>query len=316
MRREKKEISSKKIGVGILAAFMAVTFMLGVYTIQEGTVGVVDTFGEYDTEAVYAGLHVKIPFVQGVTVMDTKLQTINYVGFNRIPDEDVGDGVTQRKRISILDSKNLPIGIDVTVQFRPDPSRMSEILSIYGKNYLDKKVNSLNRSSIRDSASGYSAETIAVNRTEMGIAMQTNLTNSYAKIPMFILEKVALRDIILPDVINSKVIAVQEAKQEEQRLTQVEKQAEVNKRIAEINANKTAEVARITASGQANANIEIATGKATAIKLVSTERAAANDRINKTLTPMLVQQNWVQQWNGIQPTHQLASDANMFLNIK
>ncbi len=274
------------------------------YMVKDGTAGVVSTFGKFDDEESLPGLHFKIPVVQSVDIKDIKMQTVNYRGGQQLEDSDPKDGVTQRPRVTILDSKNLPIGIDISVQYTPDASRMSDILRDYGHNYFDKKINPIIRDVVRDVASGYDAEDVSKSRGQIGAAMKSKLVETFAGLP-FALNEVALRDLVLPDIIREKVVAVQEAKQEEQRLAMVEKQAEVNKKIAIINAEKQAAERVIQAKGEAEAILEKATAQARANKMVSA-----------SLSPILVQQNWVEQWNGVQPQYMLGSDANMLMSIK
>ncbi len=95
----------------VMLAFMAV------YTIESGNVGVLSTFGKYDPEEKEPGLHLKLPFVQTVKVFDVRLQTVNYKSAKDLPDQG---GVINKPAIEVLDNKNLPIGVELTVQFTPD----------------------------------------------------------------------------------------------------------------------------------------------------------------------------------------------------
>ena len=36
----------------------------------------------------------------------------------------------------------------------------------------------------------------------------------------------------------------------------------------------------------------------------------------QTLTPMLLQQMWIDKWDGVMPTTQLGSGANVMYNVK
>ena len=290
----------------VLLLVAGFAFWSSFYMVKDGTAGVVSTFGKFNDEESLPGLHFKIPFVQTVEIKDIKMQTVNYRGQSAAGyDEDTRarDGVYQRPRVTILDSKNLPIGIDISVQYTPDATRMSEILRDYGHNYFDKKINPIIRDVVRDVASGYDAEDVSKNRAQIGMAMKSKLTEAFDGLP-FNLNEVALRDLILPDIIREKVVAVQEAKQEEQRLAMVEKQAEVNKKIAIINAEKQAAERVIQAKGEAEAIL----AKADA-------QAKANEMVAASLSPILVQQNWVDQWNGVQPKYMLGDKANMLLSM-
>lgn len=274
------------------------------YVVKDGTVGVISTFGKFNDNESLSGLHFKIPIIQDVEIKDVKMQTVNYRGDQREDDSAPRDGVTQRPRVTILDSKNLPIGIDISIQFTPEAARMSDILRDYGHNYFDKKINPIIRDAVRDVASGYDAEDISKSRGEIGLAMKSKLTEAFDGLP-FLLNDVALRDLVLPQIIREKVIAVQEAKQEEQRLAMVEKQAEVNKKIAIINAEKQAAERVIQAKGEAEAIL----AKAEA-------QSEANKKVSASLSSILVQQNWVDKWDGVQPKYMLGEKTNMLMQVK
>ena len=151
---------------------MAAILLFGVwssfYIVRDGTVGVVSTFGKFNDEESEPGLHFKIPLIQSVDIHDIKMQTVNYKGDTQgntkkgflSSASDSRDGVTQRPRVTILDSKNLPIGIDISVQFTPVANRMAEIMREFGHNYFDKKINPIIRDVVRDVASGYDAEDV------------------------------------------------------------------------------------------------------------------------------------------------------------
>lgn len=295
--------------------FAIILFFSTVFTIQEGTVGVKSTFGEYSEVELTAGIQFKLPIIQAVQIKDIKMQTVNYTGAHRVEDLDVHDGVSQRSRISILDNKNLPLGFELSIQFTPKAEEMSYILATYGHNYFDKKINPIIRDTVRDVASGYLAETVSQKRTEIGNKLKDELTLAFKELP-FILNEAALRDIKLPDVIKAKVIAVQEAKQEEQRLDMVEKQAIVTKKIDIINAEKAAAVKVLDAAAIAESVELIAQGRAKAILIQSAAKAKGNKLVSASLSDKLIRQNWVQQWKGQVPTHILGSEANLLLGVK
>ena len=257
------------------------------YTVKDGMVGVVSTFGKYNDNEAQPGWHWKMPFVQTVDFKDVRMKTVNYIGQQETGDDEAG--LSGRPRISILDVKNLPIGIDLTIQYTPDKESMSDILRTYGHNYFEKKLNPIVRAVTRDVASKYEAENIAKERENIGRQITVELSKEFEKLP-FELNQVALRNIVLPEIVARKIKEVQEAKQEEQRLEMAEKQAVVNKRIEIINAQRQAEV-----------KIEQARGIAESIKVRSIEQANANKRVAASLTPLLVKQNQIEQWNGTVP---------------
>ncbi len=150
-------------GIWVVAGLVliAVVFM-SVYTIESGTVGVLSTFGKYDPDEMEPGLHLKIPFIQSVRVFDVRLQTVNYKSVKDLPDKG---GVINKPAIQVLDNKNLPIGVELTVQYTPDRNEAAEILAQFGKNYFEKLINPIVRDVVRDVIGKYQAEKIAADRT-------------------------------------------------------------------------------------------------------------------------------------------------------
>jgi regulator of protease activity HflC (stomatin/prohibitin superfamily) len=287
----KSGIKYTAIAGAVFVGLVSLSAALGsFYTIQDGRVGVLNHLGKYDDDEKMPGWHWKLPFIQDVIEMDAKLQTVNYK-YNNGGYGKISEGLYVMPRISILDNKNLPIGIDITIQYIPVKEDMSDILRTYGPNYLEKKINAVVRDVVRDVASGYNAENIAKDRGVIGEQMKVKLDEEFANLP-FILNAVALRAIDLPEIVDKKIKEVQEAKQEEQRLEMKEKQATVNKRIAIIKAEQVEQQKIIEARGQAQALLEVATAEAEAIRMKG-ESLKQN--------PEVIQLNAVQQWDGILP---------------
>lgn len=288
-------------GVTIIIAALFILGWMSFFTIRDGYVGVKTTFGEFAAEPSMPGINAKIPFIQGVIKMDTKIQTVTYKGPQDLED---GDGLINKPAITVLDNKNLPIGVEMTIQYRPKAEEMPGILRNYGKNYFDKAINPVIRDVVRDIAGSYEAETVAQKRAEIGAAITMELQNKFSELP-FILGEVALRNLALPPSVLNKIQQVQEAKQEEQRLSMVEKQAEVNKRIEIINAEREAEKRIIEAKA-----------KAEAILAVANAQSAANRKLAASLTQLLVKQQAVDKWDGKYPTTLMSDDTGVLLNMQ
>lgn len=90
-----------------------------------------------------------------------------------------------------------------------------------------------------------------------------------------------------------------------------------------INAKNNAVQAALTAENQvqtatAQAKIKVAKAQGDAEALLTNARAEAesNKLRQSTLTPMLLQQQWIERWNGALPTTQLANGANTMYGLK
>ncbi len=194
--------------LSLIAILLIIIFSLfsATYTIEAGTVGILSTFGKYQEEPVRPGLHLKIPLMQKVRVLDIKLlQSANYIGRQDQPDKR---GVINKPHISVLDNKNLPIGIDLTVMYTPMADQASNILGKYGVNYFDKLINPNIRDVVRDVVGKYPAEQIPADRTKISGELKTLIGHKFAKMP-FTLNEVSLRNIQLPQIVLKKVEEVQ-----------------------------------------------------------------------------------------------------------
>lgn len=288
------------IGIGVLVFvlyFASSSVISAMYTIQSGTVGVLVTFGKFSEDIKQPGLHFKFPFIQNVKIFDMKMQTANYLGRESAQEDD---GVTNRQQIEVLDSKSLPIGIELSVQYTPVTSKAGFILERYGRNYFEKLVNPLIRNIVRDVIGKYQAEDIAVKRSEIGVELRMQLTKEFENLP-FELNNVSLRNINLPPVILKKIEEVQLAKQEEQRLTMIEQQAKKNQEIKTIEANTR--LIEVTTQAKADADkkrIE-ADARAYQITAEADATAKANQLIAASITAELINYRSIDKWSGHYP---------------
>lgn len=281
------------------------------YTIKSGTVGVVATFGEFGREVSQPGLHYKVPFVQSVYVFDVKMQTANYKGGR---DQGSMQGLYIKPHIEVLDAKNLPIGIELSVQFTPIGERANVILEKYGNNYYEKLINPLVRNVVRDVVGGYLAEDIANKRGEIGKQIIIMLNKSFEKTP-FMLNNVALRNIKLPAIVLKKIEEVQLAKQEEQRLGMVEKQARKEQEIKTIKANT--KLIEVTTQARAEADKQRigADARAYQIEKEAEAVASANSMIAKSISQQLIDYKAIERWSGNYPSTLMGGDQGVILRL-
>jgi len=271
---------------GIVALVVLSTMLGSFYTIESGKVGVIQTFGKYNETVSLPGLHWKRPFIDTVVEQDVKLQTVNYVGGEDDLDES---GIINKPHLDVLDAKNVAYDIEATVTFTPVAEKMPHILTTYGANYYDKRLNPIVRDVVRDVGGKYNVETIADHRDAINTEIRERLAKEFDALP-FTFDNAVLRKISLPSNIMAKITAVQEAKQEEERLKIVNRQAEQQKAITITNAE--AEKAKIVIAAQADAEATLTRAEA---------QARASRKIAESLTPLLVQQNQVERWNGTVP---------------
>lgn len=296
----------KAIVVGILLIVVISLVSSSYYTVNSGTVGVLATFGKYSESVKMPGLHFKIPVLQKLNVVDIKLQTANYFGNRDLPDKD---GVINRPGLKVLENKSLPISIEMSVQFNPIPSDSYIILGEYGLNYFDKLINPLVRDVVRNVIGRYNAEDIAQERSKIGVEINIELTTRFKTLP-FKITNIALRNIQLPEIVLKKVKEVQLAKQEEQRLAMVEKQAMKEQHIKTIQAKTKLIEVTTRAKGDAEKKRIEADAKAYQIEKEAEAIAKSNKLIAASVTKELITYRSIDKWDGSYPKMMLSGGAN------
>lgn len=290
---------SRSMRTWLVIAFAVIVLLsMSVFTLESGTVGVLSTFGRYDPQEKQPGLHLKVPFIQSVHVFDVRLHTVNY---KSTKDELDQSGVVNKPAIEVLDNKNLPIGVELTVQYTPHQDQAAEILTRYGANYFEKLINPIVRDVVRDVIGKYQAEKIAADRTAIANEIRAALGDKFRELP-FQFHDVAMRNIVLPQIVLKKIEEVQLAKQEEQRLEMVEKQAEKNQKIKTIDANT--KLIEVTTQAKAEAERQRIEADAKAYRIMKEAEAVAkaNQLVADSLTDRLIQYKSIEKWSGSYPS--------------
>jgi regulator of protease activity HflC (stomatin/prohibitin superfamily) len=89
----------------------------------------------------------------------------------------------------------------------------------------------------------------------------------------------------------------------------------IDEKNTSIQARLKAENMAKQAEAEAKVLVAKAEGQARATLIKAHAEAEANELRRKTLTPLLIQQEWVAKWNGVLPTTS-AGNANLMLGIK
>lgn len=92
------------------------------------------------------------------------------------------------------------------------------------------------------------------------------------------------------------------------------KEAIINKNNA-VQAALMAENQVKTAEAQAKIKVATAQGNAEAMLTEVRAKAEANKLEQATLTPMLIQKQWIEKWDGVLPTTSLGSGAGVMVNM-
>jgi regulator of protease activity HflC (stomatin/prohibitin superfamily) len=292
---------------GIAYFLIAVVIMLVLAKpfaiVEEGERGILSTNGKYQDQALLPGLHFVIPVIQKVYIVDTRVRIINYA--SRIEANSGGkSGINTKPVITVLDKRGLPVGIELTVQYRLNAQFAAQTISNWGFSWEDKIINPVVRDIVRNVVGKYDAESLPQIRNKIATEIDqgiradvSGLKNSPA-----ILQSIQLREIILPPKVKEQIERVQVAKQEVQRAEQEVARAkqEALKRAAE--AEGVAQKARIEAQG-----------KADAITIEAKANAKANEIIARSLTTKLLQLEQIKVQGKFNEALQKNTDAKIFL---
>ncbi len=271
--------------------------------IEEGQRGILSTNGKYSDQALLPGLHFIVPVIQKVYIVDTKVRIINYT--SRIEaTTNVGSGIITKPAVTVLDKRGLPVGIELTVQYRLNAQFAAQTISNWGFSWEDKIINPVVRDVVRNVVGKYEAELLPRERNTIAAAIEEGIRKNIESLKNSpaILQSVQLREIVLPQKVKEQIERVQLAKQEVERAQQEVQRAkqEALKRAAE--ARGVAEKARIEAQG-----------KADAITIEAKAKAQANEVIARSLTPRLLQLEQIKVQNTFNDALRVNKDAKIFL---
>jgi len=90
----------------------------------------------------------------------------------------------------------------------------------------------------------------------------------------------------------------------------------IDEKNASIQARLKAENQAKQADAEAKVKVATATGEAQALLVRAKAEAEANRLKQSALTPMLIQQEWIQKWDGKLPTTQAGGNTSLMMPIK
>ena len=143
-------------------------------------------------------------------------------------------------------------------------------------------------------ANAYTAEQLVSNRQEFENKVRAKLDSTLLKEGIVIAQPGLTSNLGYPESFKNAIVAKNNA---------------VQAALMAENQVKTAE---------AQAKIKVATAEGSAQAMLATAKAEAEAyRLKQqTLTPLLLQQMWIEKWDGVLPTTQLGSGTNMMYNVK
>lgn len=141
-------IVGKKIGLGFLIVFLAISLFNSYYTVKEQEQAVLITLGNAQSVTT-PGLHFKIPFIQKVKKVNTTIQGFS-IGYN----EETGQG-NEAESLMITNDYNF-VNVDFFIEYRfTDPVR-----AIYASNQPVVILKNISQSCIRTVIGSYKVDDV------------------------------------------------------------------------------------------------------------------------------------------------------------
>ena len=266
-------------------AIPAVILFFSVFRIiPAGQVGVKVLFGEVEPVPLREGLNVLWNPLYDVVIMDVRVQ----------------------KHTARYDaaSKDLQaVHVEMVLNYRVVPERAPEVYRTLGLGYSNIIIDPGAQEVLKANTALHNAAEILLRRPVIKNDVQQTLATYLAKYGID-LREAALANIRF-DPNYEKAI---EAKQ-------IEEQKAEQKRYELIQAQRQAEIAAATAKGKGDAAREEARGVAEALRLKGEAEAAYNAKVSSSLTPVLIQQQYLARWDGRLPQYTLGGNPVPFVQL-
>ncbi|MBI5414688.1 prohibitin family protein [Candidatus Peregrinibacteria bacterium] len=231
-----------KVVVGIVATLLVIFIIIdGLVSVPIGHVAVIyDRTRGVLKEELPEGLHLKIPFWQVATIVDTRLQEYTMsiaTEEGRIRGDD---------SIEALTKDGQTVWIDATVRYRIQPDKASDILHEIGSDYDGIIIRPEVRSIIREIITGYESKQLFLleSRQEAAKEMQEKLQARYA-LHDIILDTLLLRNVQFSEVYLNAIEEKQVAEQKIQKAEFERQEAEIQKKTKIIEAEGESESIRL-----------------------------------------------------------------------
>ena len=278
-RKEPTRGLSTLVIVLLVAAILLTAVGAGLVFLQANEYGVVISAFQpngYRTQALGPGLHWIIPFIESVQKYSIARQTYTMSSTTSEGAVQGDDSIQARTK------DGQQIFIDASVIYAVDPTQLIPLHITWQNRYEENVVRPVSRAAIRDSVSQFGVEEIvSTKRADLEKSITDTIKKSLAD-NHIILSDFLLRNIRFSDEYAKAVEQKQIAEQQAQQAKFVVEQKK-----------QEAEQARQTAQGSADAAVIAAKGAAEARLVQADAEAKANQLLSQSLTPTLLQYQYI-----------------------
>lgn len=273
-----KGLSSLVI-VLLVVAVLLTTAGAGLVFLQANEYGVViSAFAPkgYREIALTPGLHWIIPFVESVQKYSIARQTYTMATTS-------GEGAVQGDdSIQARTKDGQQIFIDASVIYAVDPKQLIQLHTLWQNRYEENVVRPVARAAIRNAVSQFGVEElVSTKRAELEASIRTEIE-----------VKLQANNIIMSDFLLRNIRFSDEYAAAVEQKQVAEQQAQQAKFVVE-SKKQEAEQARQTAQGQADAAVIASKGAAEARLINAEAEAKANQLLSASLTPTLLQYQYI-----------------------
>lgn len=230
---------SARAGIGFVVSGLVVAVLgllcFGLVNIGPGHVGVVTVFGHVQDQEMPPGIHWRMPFVNSVIVMDTRVQRL------------------REENYSAASREQQDLFLNITLNYHLDPQAASDVVQNVGTDYADKIIRPRFLDIPKSVTDDYTTATVLGARDEIAEAAEALLA---AELEPFgiIVDNIALENFSYSPEFNAAIeeraIAEQAVETRQQELEQARVRAQ--QRVVEAEGVADARIAE--AEGEAEAN--------------------------------------------------------------
>jgi regulator of protease activity HflC (stomatin/prohibitin superfamily) len=257
------------VAVALVPVGVLVILSSGIRMIGAGQVGVALLFGKVQPLALHEGINLVNPLYD-VVEMNTRVQK-------------------HQAKYDAASKDLQAVHVEMVLNYRLLPDKATEVYQRIGPNYASIIIDPAAQEVLKANTALHIATEILHQRAKIKADVQKDLTAWLAKYGIE-MKEAALANIRF-DAAYEKAI---EAKQ-------IEEQKAEQKRYELIQAQRQAEIAAAQAKGQGDAARERAKGEADATRIRGEAEAAYNLKVAASLTPTLIQQRYLERWDGKLP---------------
>lgn len=284
---------------GIASIGIAASLLSSAYIVDEGRVAVITNMGQAERQEGPQGLQFKTPFVMGVREFDVRERALPL-------------------QLNGATSNQLATTIDITVNWRPDPTQIMQIFIDYGgpEEFAANVIQPRLSQSAKSVIGQFSSTDLTRKRNEVADAIYQKSVDTLAQYPALI-TSAQIENFTMPDRYWEAVLQREEQREvtERERLFLEQQKLQAQRDVQTAEASRDAAIAK--ADGEAYKRLTLAEADAEAIKLRGEAEAKAIDAQARALdnNPLLVELRRVEAWNGTLPVTVMGDQPELLMQV-